>query len=215
MSNPSGHFWPRGDNIFQEKNYCGGTKSGSCTGWYVANPCSSRYLQKVLFIHPRFSRTSCINCQNIGFTTGQVQGTYCLKNPRNLTTKLVWTVWMDYIGMRDCDPLSLSLSPGISILYVIHSLEGHLSFCPQNAKCVILPIWVNRNKIFDQARFFSLKSGHSGKRDSYYQAAYDSTWFLTFIYHKARTKTVNFVTPFLWYLPPSGPMIFTQTPLNC
>lgn len=120
-----------------------------------------------------------------------------------------------YRHARLWPPLSLSLSPGISILYVIHSLEGHLSFCPQNAKCVILPIWVNRNKIFDQARFFSLKSGHSGKRDSYYQAAYDSTWFLTFIYHKARTKTVNFVTPFLWYLPPSGPMIFTQTPLNC
>lgn len=52
------------------------------------------------------------------------------------------------------NPLSLSLSPGISILYVIHSLEGHLSFWPQNAKCVILLIWVNRNKIFDQAVFF-------------------------------------------------------------
>ena len=117
-------------------------------------------LKKVLSIHPRFSRTSCINCQNIGFTTGQVQGTYCLKNPRNLRTKLLWTVWMDYIGMRDCDfqgnisTPSLSLSPGISILYVIHSLEGHLSFCPHNAKCAILLIWVNCNKIFDQAVFF-------------------------------------------------------------
>ena len=39
MSNPSGHFRPRGDNIFQEKNHCGGPKSGSCTSWYVANPC--------------------------------------------------------------------------------------------------------------------------------------------------------------------------------